>query len=309
MADHLASMLYRSYILVCLDLLLASSLCGQEVDSVHILWWNVENAFDTVDAPLTYDEEFTPEGIKAWNSYRFYRKITVLAKGLRAAAGADIPDFIGLCEVESPAVMDALMHRLPWEWPLWQYYEEGPDARGIDIVVLYHSERWKLIEAGQIANEAVERSRSAVMTTFVRRETPLDTLVLSWWHLPSRRRSNPAYRQSSLASFAREGTSDLILGDMNSDPRGPLAGWMKALGYKHLPQTGPWGTYAFGQKWSHLDSVWRCLSSSWQGNYKAFGFGLSHGGPHYTSLKPTFYAGKYFGGASDHLPLRICIHK
>lgn len=302
-------MLYRSCVLVWLGLFLGNSLCGQEVDSVRILWWNVENAFDTVDDPLTYDEEFTPGGTKAWSSYRFYRKVTALAKGLRAVAGSDSPDFIGLCEVESPAVMDALMRRLPWEWPLWQYYEEGPDARGIDIVVLYHSERWELVTAGQIANEAVERSRSAVMTTFVRREGPLDTLVLSWWHLPSRRRSNPAYRQSSLASFARDGPSDFILGDMNSDPRGPLAGWMEALGYGHLPQMGPWGTYAFGQKWSHLDSVWRCSSSSWQGIYKVFSFGLSENTAGQLSLKPTFYAGTYYGGASDHLPLRICVHK
>ncbi len=302
-------MFYRSSILALLCILFGSPLCGQEVDSVRILWWNVENAFDTVDDPLTYDEEFTPGGTKAWSSYRFYRKVTALAKGLRAVAGSDSPDFIGLCEVESPAVMDALMRRLPWEWPLWQYYEEGPDARGIDIVVLYHSERWELVEAVQIANEAVERSRSAVMTTFVRREAPLDTLVLSWWHLPSRRRSNPAYRQSSLASFARDGPSDFILGDMNSDPRGPLAGWMEALGYGHLPQMGPWGTYAFGQKWSHLDSVWRHSSSSWQGIYRAFAFGSSQSDPRYTSLKPTFYAGKYLGGASDHLPLRICVHK
>jgi len=302
-------MLYRSCALVWLCQLLGSSLCGQQVDSVRILWWNVENAFDTVDDPLTYDEEFTPKGSKVWTSYRFYRKVTVLAKGLRAAAGGDSPDFIGLCEVESPAVMDALIRRLPWEWPLWQYYVEGPDARGIDIVVLYHSERWELLEAGQIDNEAVERSRSAVMTTFVRRGAPLDTLVLSWWHLPSRRRSNPAYRQTSLASFAREGPSDFILGDMNSDPRGPLAGWMEALGYGHLPQMGPWGTYAFGQKWSHLDSVWRHSSSSWQGNYRAFAFGSGQSDPRYTSLKPTFYAGTYYGGASDHLPLRICVYK
>lgn len=302
-------MFYRSCILALLCILCGSPLCGQEVDSVRILWWNVENAFDTVDDPLTYDEEFTPGGTKAWSSYRFYRKVTALAKGLRAAAGGDVPDFIGLCEVESPAVMDALFRRLPWEWPLWQYYEEGPDARGIDIVVLYHSERWELVEAVQIANEAVERSRSAVMTVFMRRDAPLDTLALSWWHLPSRRRSNPAYRQSSLASFAREGPSDFILGDMNSDPRGPLAGWMEALGYGHLPQMGPWGTYAFGQKWSHLDSVWRHSSSSWQGIYRAFAFGSTQSDPRYTSLKPTFYAGKYLGGASDHLPLRICVHK
>ncbi len=59
---------------------------GREVDSVRILWWNVENAFDTVDDPLTYDEEFTPGGTKAWSSYRFYRKVTALAKGLRAAS-------------------------------------------------------------------------------------------------------------------------------------------------------------------------------------------------------------------------------
>lgn len=278
-------------------------------DSVVILWWNVENAFDTLDDPQTQDEDFTPQGRLAWTSARYYRKMAQIAKGIRTAAGNRIPDFIGLCEVESPTVMDDILRRLPWEWPMWQYYEEGPDIRGIDVVVLYHSDRWELVQAEQVVNRSVAHSRSGVHTVFVQKADPQDTMTLSWWHLPSRRRPHPTYRHSSVEQFSRDAPSDFIVGDMNSDPRGPLKVWMEASGYQHVPLHGKWGTYAFGSKWSHLDSVWKHASASWKGVYTAIRFGTRTDESRSLSLKPTFYAGKYYGGASDHFPLRLIVHK
>lgn len=278
-------------------------------DSLVIIWWNVENAFDTLDDPCTIDEDFTPQGRLQWTSKRYYRKVAQVAKGIRTAVGAGTPDFIGLCEIESPAVMQDIVKRLPWEWSLWQYYEEGPDTRGIDIVVLYSSERWELVHANLRVNPLVEGSRAAITTVFAQRHAPWDTIALSWWHLPSRRRPNPTFRQASLDQFCQNIASDFILGDMNSDPRGPLAGWMGSFAYHHVPYRGNWGTYAYGQKWSHLDSVWKAASSSWIGTYRAIRFHSPSDEIRRLSLKPTFYAGKYYGGASDHLPLRLLVHK
>lgn len=302
---HLAPVINRWGAIFLTSVCLSSPLIGQRGDTVRILWWNAENAFDTVDDPLTYDEEFTPSGNKTWNSFRFYRKMNSLAKGLRAAAREHVPDFIGLCEIESPAVMDALLMRLPWEWNLWQYYEEGRDARGIDIVVLYNADHWELIESRLLENHAVTQTRSAIFTVFRSRVPPREPLAITWVHLPSRRRPNPGYRKHSLTVFCDEGSSDVIIGDMNSDPRGPLHLWMKELGYQHLPNSGQWGTYAFGVKWGHLDSVWRSTKSKWKGHYYPCPFGLRTLPNNSSSLKPTFYAGRYIGGASDHLPLRI----
>ncbi len=278
-------------------------------DSLVIIWWNVENAFDTLDDPSTKDDDFTPQGRLQWTSKRYYRKVAQIAKGIRTAVGPGAPDFIGLCEIESPAVMEDIVRRLPWEWSLWQYYEEGPDTRGIDIVVLYQGERWELVQANLTFNAIVNGSRAAITTVFAQRHAPWDTISLSWWHLPSRRRSNPAFRQGSLHQFCQNTASDFILGDMNSDPRGPLAGWMETFAYHHVPFCGNWGTFAFGQKWSHLDSVWKVASSSWKGNYRAIRFNSPSDEIRLPSLKPTFYAGKYYGGASDHLPLRFIVHK
>ena len=33
-----------------------------------VMFWNIENFFDTINDPEVRDDEFTPEGVKAWNS-------------------------------------------------------------------------------------------------------------------------------------------------------------------------------------------------------------------------------------------------
>ena len=40
-----------------------------------IVFYNFENLFDTINDPDTYDEEFTPEGAKGWNSIKYNKKV------------------------------------------------------------------------------------------------------------------------------------------------------------------------------------------------------------------------------------------
>jgi len=155
-------------------------------DSVHLLWWNVENAFDTLDDPQTRDEAFTPSGSKEWTSKRYYRKLRHIAKGLRTAAGSTPPDFIGLCEIENATVLADLVRQLPWEWAIWTCHQDSPDARGIDVAVLYAQDRWRLDSIDFLHATDLSGSRDIVYTAFRHKQTG-QTLSGFWVHLPSQR--------------------------------------------------------------------------------------------------------------------------
>lgn len=40
-----------------------------------VMFYNLENFFDTINDPEVHDDEFTPEGPKKWNSAKYYKKL------------------------------------------------------------------------------------------------------------------------------------------------------------------------------------------------------------------------------------------
>ena len=275
-------------------------------DSVHLLWWNVENAFDTLDDPQTRDEAFTPSGSKEWTSKRYYRKLRHIAKGLRTAAGSTPPDFIGLCEIENATVLADLVRQLPWEWAIWTCHQDSPDARGIDVAVLYAQDRWRLDSIDFLHATDLSGSRDIVYTAFRHKQTG-QTLSGFWVHLPSQRDPRIAQRIRALEPIRPYPQVDFLLGDLNSHPEGLLGANLQAYNWSCMPSHVQWGTYSFGSRWSFLDSGWRHNSSKWHGEMHAIPFGIRHYEDHTPSIQATFYAGRYCGGASDHLPLRFTL--
>ena len=116
---------------------------GQE-DSLLFVWWNVQNLFDTLPNSGERDRDFLPEGIYRWNSMRYYSKLYAVGRGLAAAAGGQIPDAIGVCEIENADVLDDLERRWPPAWRLWRLHRDSPDQRGIDVAVWYNPERLRV---------------------------------------------------------------------------------------------------------------------------------------------------------------------
>ena len=45
-----------------------------------VLFYNVENLFDTIQDPTIYDTEFIPTGVKEWNSAKYNKKLENLER-------------------------------------------------------------------------------------------------------------------------------------------------------------------------------------------------------------------------------------
>ncbi len=106
-------------------------------------FYNVENLFDTLDNPLTKDDEFTPSSEKAWNSQRYQKKLNDLAHGI-SMMGNELPGFVGLCEVENIEVVKDLVKTdvlKPGKYGV--IHSESPDLRGIDVAFIYRKGYFK----------------------------------------------------------------------------------------------------------------------------------------------------------------------
>ncbi len=128
-----------------------------KIKAAHtVLFYNVENLFDTLDTPNQIDEEYLPGSEKLWGTQRYNAKLDSLAHVIAAASGArpdpkgkqryataSLPLLIGLAEVENAAVCRDLATRLAGEGVYRVEHVESPDVRGIDCALLVRTDAFK----------------------------------------------------------------------------------------------------------------------------------------------------------------------
>ncbi len=110
---------------------------------VRVMFYNCENYFDTQNDSITADEEFLPDGERKWTPSRFYTKANQIAKVITAVGGWQPPELVGLCEIENRGVLDYLTLKsilYPQEYKI--IHKESPDARGIDVALLYQPQKF-----------------------------------------------------------------------------------------------------------------------------------------------------------------------
>jgi len=158
--------------------------------NVRVLFWNVENLFDYKDDTVTADEDFTSRGIMHWTYTRLQTKLFHMAKTILAAGEWSPPVLIGLCEVENRYVLNKLVYESPLKpFGYRIIHRNSPDSRGIDVALLYRSDRFIPVH-----NEWIT-IRFPVDSTVQTREilyvkgilTARDTIHLFVNHWPSRR--------------------------------------------------------------------------------------------------------------------------
>jgi len=131
----------KNLVIIVLVLIFNSGYSQQNSDSYKIMFYNVENLFDTFDDSLKNDEEFLPEGDRFWNNHKYYTKLNHIYKVIVAIGGWNPPAVIGLCEIENRKVLNDLVNNTPlvkFEYQI--VHEESPDRRGIDVGLLYRKE-------------------------------------------------------------------------------------------------------------------------------------------------------------------------
>jgi hypothetical protein len=303
----------------------------------RVMFYNVENFFDTYDDSLTDDNDFLPDGLMRWNLTRYNRKINSLFKTIIAAGEWDPPALVGFCEIENRKVLEDLIYGT--NLSKFNYsiiHEESPDRRGIDVCLIYRKKLADLISykywiPGELKNKDFN-SRSVL---YIKMVISSDTIHLIINHWPSRRggvlsgedkrlqiSAMVKEKIDSIFKFNTKSTRIILLGDFNCTPEDQI---IRELMYSSdcdrvlinlsdsINEKGS-GTYRYMGRWEMIDQVIvsKGLLECEKGLYtdptalKIFRpeFLLKKDSK-YPGLSPfsTYRGYRYQGGFSDHLPV------
>lgn len=107
----------------------------------RVIFYNVENLFDTINDKEINDEDFLPGGKLQWNTKKYQVKLNHLTKVFAAMLDTTQPLVIGLCEVENKQVLEDLIAQPALKkYKLGIVHRDSPDERGIDCALLYNKE-------------------------------------------------------------------------------------------------------------------------------------------------------------------------
>lgn len=310
---------------------------GQKKKHYTVMFYNVENLFDTKDDSLKMDEEFTPDGGKAWKTSRYHQKLENLANTIASVNEKDLPEIIGLCEVENKTVLEDLIRQKPLlKKDYCLVHEESPDVRGIDCALIYRRKEFEVITHKAIPVVFEDKRIKTRDILYVRgklRKNQLVHIYINHW--PSRRggEEKSEYKRIRAAQTLKAHIKTvldvdpnariIIMGDFNDFPDNTSI--RDTLGVKHhrpLYEKGFYyllskyytdtiGSYMYKGNWNLIDHLIVSHSlMNWDNNkfytkidfahvYKrSFLIDPKTGGP-----KHTYIGNKYIGGTSDHLPV------
>ncbi len=310
---------------------------------VRIMFYNVENLFDTQNDSSVADEEFLPHGLMRWNNTRYTQKINSLYKTIIAAGEWNPPAIVALAEVENRKVVADLVYGTALS--RFRYgiiHDDSPDPRGIDVAMIFRRDVVKVIDHRSWIPATVKRSDYRTRSVlYIKCVVSGDTLHLIVNHWPSRRGGVLAGEdmRDKIADMVRAEADSIseinqgkckiiILGDFNCVPESLV---MQSLlnpeghnsdksGLKLINlaerQAKDAGTYRYQGSWEMIDQV--VVSESVLNSNSGFfasekNFMIFR--PDFLLVKDKKYPGltpfstykgyRYQGGFSDHLPVML----
>lgn len=308
---------------------------GQEFS---VMFYNVENLFDTVDDTLKNDDEFLPGGERRWTAFRYHKKLNAIARAVAAAGEWELPSLVGLCEVENEEVLKDLVYGTILSAGNYGIvHRDSPDPRGIDLALLYRRDRFRVADAIAWLPDSPD---SMPVTTrnllYIKVTEAEDTLHLVLCHLPSRRGGVlaaeglrermirlAADRVDSIMSASGGRAAVIVMGDFNAPSEDKLMSALTGSGNlvnlsAELSGTGK-GSYKYQGKWEMIDQVlvspaltdstgiWHLEPDSFRVVDAPF---ILTEDETYPGSKPfpTYGGFRWSGGYSDHLPVLIMVN-
>lgn len=309
----------------------------------RVMFYNVENLFDTIDDPLKNDDDFLPHGLMQWTPWKYWEKQKNITRVITAVGGMHSPALVGLCEIENDSVIFDLTRRSPLREQGYDFVTtDSPDERGIDVALLYQKHQFNLIEHREY--EVIFRQKNSRPTRNILHAVGKvingDTLDVFVCHPPSRyggqleteplREDVAALLRGKVDSLfaSRVKPNILIMGDFNDHPDNKsIFRTLKArsLNYHrsdkelynmffHRIREKDFGTYLFQGKWGVLDqfvvsgNLLRTDNSIYVKRQEAHVFKAEFlfETDRKTGVKRPFRTSlgpRYIGGFSDHLPI------
>jgi hypothetical protein len=330
-----------------LSILVSSKVFSQN-NKVLIGFWNVENLYDTINDPAIQDDEFTPKGTSAWGDVRYKTKLNHLSDAISQMGVEENKDglaVLGLSEIENSSVLNDLVNSEKLKQRKYKVIHfDGPDARGIDVALLYNPKYFKLSKTKiyhvTLPTDTAHKTRDQLVVNGQIMGEEINFIVLHW---PSRRGGESETKPNRIAAaMVTKHISDslqksnpncklIIMGDLNDDPsnesinvtlgakenKNSLQGYelYNTMWDKHKTGTG---TLAYKDSWNLFDQfiISKALVGPSPGKL-TFVSSAIFNKPFLTEAEGKYkgqpfrtYAGpKYLGGYSDHLPVYMILGK
>lgn len=206
---------------------------------VHtIAFYNLENLFDTIDDPTKFDEASPMMELNTGREGAYSKKIKNMARVLADIGKEDTnnsPAVIGVCEVENREVLeDVVNDSLLRDKDYGIIHYHSPDARGIDVALLYQKKLFTPISTSshelKIYDDVTKRRVYTRDQLLVSGELEGDLIHVLVNHWPSRSggeaRSRP--KRVAAAKLSKHLVDSLqaidpytkifIMGDLNDEP-------------------------------------------------------------------------------------------
>jgi hypothetical protein len=331
---------FREYSIIVILFHFALCSCYSQVEETHVdrmMFYNVENFFDTHDDSLKDDNDFLPDGLMRWNLTRYNKKLNSIYKTIIAAGGWEPPLVVAFCEIENRKILEDLIYGTYLsKFNYGIIHEESPDRRGIDVCLIYRKKLADIVcYKYWIPKRLINQDFNSRSVLYIKMSVNSDTLHLIVNHWPSRRGGVLAGEDNRLriAAMIREkidsifennktGAKIIITGDFNCTPDDLIikslvssSDTLKALvNLSGLIEDRIPGTYRYLGKWEMIDQVIvsKKLLASDKGLYTELRF-FKIFSPDFLMKKDSKYPGptpfstysgyKYQGGFSDHLPV------
>lgn len=304
-----------------------------------VMFYNVENLFDTINDVGVADEDMLPKADRAWTEERYQRKLNGAARVIADLSNeGGFPAIVALAEVENRRVLDDLVTQK--EIANAQYsvcHYNSPDERGIDVALLYRSELFKFKGCKSVRAD-VESAPNLQTRDYllVWGEMGDSEVLFCVVHFPSRiggvkqtehLRMGCAKQVCEIVDSAIIANPDrrvVILGDMNDNPNNRSI--RKVLGAKrvgcrvesgrlyNLTASGRAGSSVYDGLWNRYDNIVASSNLLLSGNGLHVVIPKRNARVGYVQRfeylldarkypKPTYQGGEYRGGVSDHLPI------
>ncbi|QKX04631.1 endonuclease/exonuclease/phosphatase family protein [Aquimarina sp. TRL1] len=255
----------KPYVFCSLFIIPYFLLWGQPKKTYHIHtlgFYNLENLFDTINNPNTFDDDRTPDGADHWTKKRYQNKLKNLSKVI-ADIGIDqaknTPVLLGVAEVENLSVLEELIAQPALAEKTYRIiHYDSPDKRGIDVGLLYQSHHFKpthslsyelLLYEHTDPSKRVYTRDQLVVSGYL--DGSLIYLIVNHW--PSRRggKEKSSYKRKQAALLNKRITDSIYgidpyakiitMGDFNDDPDDDSI--KKVLGAVSSPDKAPPKTF------------------------------------------------------------------
>jgi len=301
-----------------------------------VVSYNVENLFDTVDDQKIPDEEFLPESEKKWTNERYQKKLTDIAKVISEVNPKEMPEIVGLVEIENQTVLEDLVKAGNLKDKGYAIiHEESPDYRGIDVALIYRKDAFTEISHEVLpvtfADDPEFKTRDILHVTGKIRNKTVHIFENHW---PSRIGGDDKTEPKRIlaASVLKKKVDEIltldpkariiIMGDMNDEPtnkslretldaQSPDSG-AKLVNLMIPDDAAGLGTYFYSGNWNMLDNLvvsGVMLTGKRVHVVDQKGFIFSNDWMIFTNKNGdktpnrTYVGNKYVGGVSDHFPV------